>query len=168
MPTVVFADGSSSGNPGPGGWGVVIATPEGQVRELGGGDPETTNNKMELTATIRALEALRGVEGPISVYTDSTYVIRGITQWIWGWRKKGWKTAEGNDVSNQDLWKKLMAQVVGKKINWKYVRGHTGVPGNERVDEIAGVLTPDRDHPCPAEQPYDTRKDTWGSRIKLA
>ncbi|HAR43720.1 MAG TPA: ribonuclease HI [Bdellovibrionales bacterium] len=137
MPIVVFADGASSGNPGPGGWGSIIATPEGIVEELGGGDPETTNNRMELMAAIRALERLHGVKTPIHLYTDSTYVIRGITQWVFGWRKRDWKTAGGLEVSNQDLWKKLMSAVAGKKVKWKYVRGHSGVPGNERVDEIA-------------------------------
>lgn len=137
MQTVIFVDGASSGNPGPGGWGAIIATPSGQVTELGGGESETTNNRMELTAAIRALSGFESGSGPISVYTDSTYVIRGITQWVFGWRHKGWKNAEGKDVLNQDLWKKLMGVVAGKKIHWKHVRGHAGIPGNERVDEIA-------------------------------
>ena len=88
-------------------------------------------------AAIRALEHLRGIKTPIHLYTDSTYVIRGITQWVFGWRKREWKTSTGAEVSNQELWKKLIAAVAGKKIKWKYVRGHTGVPGNERVDAIA-------------------------------
>src|SRR2546422_530241 len=98
FPIIVFADGASSGNPGPGGWGAIIATPEGQIVELGGGDPQTTNNRMELMATIRALETPESQSGPVALYTDSVYVIRGITQWIWGWRKNGWKTAEGKEV----------------------------------------------------------------------
>lgn len=140
-PTVIFCDGACSGNPGPGGWGVVIAYPDGHVRELGGGEDPTTNNRMEMMGTLRALEAVRDVPGTVMVYTDSTYVIRGITQWIWGWRSKGWKTAEGKDVVNTDLWKALSAEVAkrgrGNPIEWKYVRGHSGIAGNERVDEIA-------------------------------
>jgi ribonuclease HI len=138
---IIFADGASSGNPGPGGWGAVIAWPDGQVAELGGSDPQTTNNRMELMATLRALGRIQGYSGEVTIYTDSVYVIRGITQWIWGWRKKGWKTAEGNDVINQDLWKALSAELAKQKekikVEWKHVRGHSGVPGNERVDEIA-------------------------------
>lgn len=141
FPIIIFADGASSGNPGPGGWGAVIVTPAGHVVELGGGDPSTTNNKMELMATIRALEHTASQKGEVHLYTDSVYVIRGITQWIWGWRKKGWKTAEGAEVANQELWKRLSAAVASRDksapISWKFVKGHSGVPGNERVDEIA-------------------------------
>jgi ribonuclease HI len=141
FPIVIFADGASSGNPGPGGWGAIVATLDGQVVELGGGDPQTTNNRMELMAAIRALEAPETQNAPASVYTDSVYVIRGITQWIWGWRKNGWKTAEGKEVINQDLWKRLSATLATRdksaKVEWHYVRGHSGIPGNERVDEIA-------------------------------
>lgn len=142
---IIFTDGACSGNPGPGGWGAVVVTPDGEVTELGAGDRETTNNRMELLATIRALDAVRGRPEPVDLYTDSTYVIKGITQWIWGWRKRGWKTAQGQDVSNKDLWKQLSV-VVSKRpdegeINWCYVRGHRGVPGNERVDAIAVAFT---------------------------
>jgi ribonuclease HI len=141
FPTIIFADGASSGNPGPGGWGSVIATPDGQVVELGGGDPQTTNNRMELMAAIRALEAPESQGRPVAIYTDSVYVIRGITQWIWGWRKNGWKTAEGKDVTNQELWKRLAGALAQRdkaaKVEWHYVRGHSGIPGNERVDQIA-------------------------------
>jgi ribonuclease HI len=141
FPIRIFADGASSGNPGPGGWGTILATPDGKVLELGGGDPATTNNRMELVATIMGLERAEAMPGTIEVYTDSVYVIRGITQWIWGWRKRGWKTAEGADVINQDLWRRLAA-TLGRRdkehpVQWKWVRGHSGVPGNERVDEIA-------------------------------
>lgn len=138
---LVFADGASRGNPGPGGWGAIIVTPEGQVTELGGAEPETTNNRMELMGVIGALSRLAQTPGTVDIHTDSTYVIRGITQWVWGWRNRGWKTAEGKDVANPDLWKRLMALVAerGKAnpIEWKYVAGHKGIPGNERVDEIA-------------------------------
>lgn len=138
---IVFTDGACTGNPGPGGWAAILATPDGQVRELGGKDPETTNNRMEMMGVIKALKAIPdGNTTPIVLYTDSTYVIRGITQWIWGWRSRGWKNAEGNEVSNRDMWEELLRAVMRLKpvtIDWKYVRGHTGVPGNERCDEIA-------------------------------
>ena len=136
---MIFTDGACTGNPGPGGWASVLAFPNGTIRELGGRDPQTTNNRMELLGTIKALSVLE--PGPaIHLYTDSTYVIRGITQWIWGWRKRGWKNAEGKDVLNRELWEELSRQTVRLKpsvIEWKYVRGHTGVPGNERCDVIA-------------------------------
>lgn len=139
--TIIFTDGACSGNPGPGGWGAVIATPEGKVWELGDGDPSTTNNQMEMIGCIEALKSLAKIEGKVILYTDSVYVIRGITQWVWGWRNRGWKTADGKDVANKELWEEL-SRVVGKRgkensIEWKYVRGHKGVPGNERCDEIA-------------------------------
>jgi ribonuclease HI len=140
---VVFCDGAAKGNPGPGGWGVVIATPEGQVTELGGGVAHTTNNKMELTAAIQGLTAISGVDGSVAMYTDSSYVIKGISEWIWGWRRRGWKTAEGTDVLNRDLWQALDALVSARgkgTISWNYVRGHSGIPGNERVDAIADGL----------------------------
>jgi ribonuclease HI len=141
MPHIIFCDGACSGNPGPGGWGTVVATSDGQVTELAGGDESTTNNRMELIASIRGLEFLEKTAGEVDLYTDSAYVIRGITAWVHGWRRRGWKTAEGNDVANRDLWERLatVASRRGKadKISWLYVRGHTGVPGNERVDELA-------------------------------
>lgn len=143
QPIVVFCDGAAKGNPGPGGWGVVIATPEGQVTELGAAAAHTTNNKMELTAAIEALTAIADAEGPVAMYTDSTYVIQGISAWIFGWRRRGWKTAEGTDVLNRDLWQALdtLATARGKGgIAWHYVRGHSGIPGNERVDAIADGL----------------------------
>ena len=138
--TVVFTDGAAKGNPGPGGWGVVILTTDGQVLELGGGAAPTTNNRMELTGAIQALMHLRDTRGPLAVYTDSTYVINGIREWIWGWRKRGWKTASGGDVVNREQWEQLWNLIVARgkgAIEWHYVRGHSGIPGNERVDEIA-------------------------------
>jgi ribonuclease HI len=138
--TIVFTDGAAKGNPGPGGWGAIVITPEGTVAELGGGSPHTTNNKMELSGAIAALEHVADREGPVAVYTDSTYVIQGITKWVWGWRKKNWKTAQGGDVLNRDLWERLLAAVGArgsKGVDWRWVRGHVGTPGNERVDEIA-------------------------------
>ena len=143
QPIVAFSDGASKGNPGPGGWGVVIVTPDGLVIELGGRAAHTTNNRMELTGAIEALGHLDGQAGPVAIYTDSTYVIKGISEWIWGWRRRGWKTAEGNDVLNRDLWEQLarLVDARGKgAIAWHYVRGHVGTPGNERVDEIADTL----------------------------
>ena len=139
-PTIVFTDGAAKGNPGPGGWGVIIVTPDGQVTELGGGSPHTTNNKMELSGAIAALEHLAGRPGPVVIYTDSTYVIRGITQWVWGWRKRGWKTSQGTDVLNRDLWERLSSLLAARArgdVDWRWVRGHVGTPGNERVDVIA-------------------------------
>ncbi len=138
--TIVFTDGAAKGNPGPGGWGAIVVTPEGHVTELGGGSPHTTNNKMELSGAVAALEEIADRPGPVAIYTDSTYVIQGITQWVWGWRKRGWKTAQGGDVLNRDLWQRL-ADLVGardpKSVDWRWVRGHVGTPGNERVDAIA-------------------------------
>ncbi len=143
QPIVVFTDGAAKGNPGPGGWGVVIVLPNGHVTELGGGAAHVTNNQMELTGPIEALRRVQGMPGPLAVYTDSTYVIRGIREWIWAWRRRGWKTASGGDVLNRDLWEQLAAVVAARgkgAIEWHYVRGHTGIPGNERVDEIANAF----------------------------
>jgi len=138
--TIVFTDGAAKGNPGPGGWGVIVVTPEGHVTELGGGSPHTTNNKMELSGAIAALQHVADQTAPVAIYTDSTYVIQGVTQWVWGWRKRNWKTAQGGDVLNRDLWERLagLAAARGSKgVDWRWVRGHMGTPGNERVDEIA-------------------------------
>lgn len=138
---LIFSDGACSGNPGPGGWGSVILWPDDQVLELGGGDPSTTNNRMEMMAALQALKTVANFDGVIHFYTDSTYLIRGITQWIWGWRKKNWKTADGGDVSNRDLWEEIAKVVQARgahgKIDWRYSRGHIGTPGNERCDRIA-------------------------------
>jgi ribonuclease HI len=141
-PIVVFTDGAAKGNPGPGGWGVVIASPAGRVRELGGGSRHTTNNRMELTAPIEALSHLKETQGKIAIYTDSTYVIRGIREWIRNWERRGWRTIEGKDVVNRDLWERLWQLVQDREdgVEWHYVRGHTGIPGNERVDEIANAF----------------------------
>jgi ribonuclease HI len=138
--TTVFTDGAAKGNPGPGGWGAIVVGPDGTVRELGGGSPHTTNNKMELSGAIAALEHAAGQPGPLVVYTDSTYLIQGITKWVWGWRQKGWRTASGGDVANRDLWERLLEVTTArgpKQIEWRWVRGHVGTPGNERCDEIA-------------------------------
>lgn len=137
---LVYTDGACSGNPGPGGWGAIVATPDGHVRELGDQGFDTTNNRMELAGVIHALKLIKDDPRPVLVFTDSTYVIRGITQWIFGWRRRGWKNAEGQAVLNREHWEELDQYVRprGKDgINWQYCRGHKGVPGNERCDEIA-------------------------------
>src|SRR5262245_44738344 len=113
--TRVFTDGACSGNPGPGGWGIIIVTPGGEVTELGGHEPGTTNNRMELTAVGKALRHLERTPGPLHIYTDSTYVIQGITRWVFGWSRRGWKTAAGGEVANALYWKRLMALVAGRK-----------------------------------------------------
>ena len=141
--TIVFCDGAAKGNPGPGGWGVVAATAAGVVTELGGSAPHTTNNRMELTAAIQALAHVRDEAGPVAVYTDSTYVIKGITGWIRGWRRNGWQTREGGAVLNRELWQQLDELASARPrggLSWHYVRGHVGTPGNERVDAIADGL----------------------------
>lgn len=140
---LIYTDGACSGNPGPGGWGAIVATPEGHVTELGGQGQMTTNNQMEAMAALSALKFAKNLQFPIVVYTDSTYLIRGITQWIWGWKKKGWKNSEGGDVANRDLWEALLdiTRAIKTPISWKYVRGHTQNPGNERCDEIAVKMT---------------------------
>jgi len=137
---IVFTDGAAKGNPGPGGWGAIVVTPDQRVTELGGGSPLTTNNRMELSGAIAALQHVADHAGPVAVYSDSTYVIQGITQWVWGWRKRGWKTAQGGDVLNRDLWERLSSLVGARargEVNWRWVRGHVGTPGNERVDQIS-------------------------------
>lgn len=138
---LIYTDGACTGNPGPGGWAAIVSMPDGSIHELGGGVKETTNNRMEMAATIRALGMLEpDASKPIVLYTDSSYVIKGITQWIFGWRSRGWKSADGKDVANRELWEELSRQVARLKpstIDWRYVRGHSGYPGNERCDEIA-------------------------------
>jgi ribonuclease HI len=139
---VVFTDGAAKGNPGPGGWAAVIVGPEGRVREFGGGSPHTTNNRMELTGPIEALAHLRTTSGRVAVYTDSTYVIRGISEWIPSWQRRGWRTIDGKEVLNRELWEQLWTLVRDRAggVEWHYVRGHIGIPGNERVDEIANAF----------------------------
>jgi len=130
-----FTDGACRGNPGPGGWGVLLRYGEHE-RELYGGAAETTNNRMELTAAIRALEAL---ERPCSVVltTDSQYVRRGITEWLPGWKRRGWRTASRKPVQNQDLWQRLDELAAYHQVEWRWVRGHTGHAENERADALA-------------------------------
>ena len=132
---VIFTDGACSGNPGPGGWGAVLRYRDTE-KELSGGESESTNNRMELMAAIMALESLTR---PIKVclYTDSTYVRDGITKWIHGWRKNGWKTAAKKAVKNVDLWQRLDLAAERHTIDWRWIKGHAGHPGNERADELA-------------------------------
>ena len=141
-PILVFTDGAAKGNPGPGGWAAVIVMPGGWVREFGGGSPHTTNNRMELSGPIEALAHLKATPGRLAVYTDSTYVIRGISEWITNWQRRGWRTIDGKDVLNRELWERLWTLVQDRAdgVEWHYVRGHSGIPGNERVDEIANAF----------------------------
>ncbi len=133
----IYADGACRGNPGPGGWGALLSS-GGKERELSGADPATTNNRMELTAVIQALAALKR---PVNatVYTDSQYVIKGITEWMGPWKARGWKTADKKPVKNQDLWQELDRQEARHRLTWHWVKGHSGVPGNERVDQLANA-----------------------------
>ncbi len=131
----IFTDGSCEGNPGPGGWGVVLRW-RGVEKELSGGEAETTNNRMELTAAIRALEALkRGIKAEL--YTDSTYVRDGITRWIHAWKRNGWKTANKKPVKNEDLWRHLDRALEGHQVSWHWIKAHAGHPENERADQLA-------------------------------
>ncbi|MEK7876138.1 MAG: ribonuclease HI [Pseudomonadota bacterium] len=137
----VYTDGACKGNPGVGGWGVLLRYGV-RARELCGGEAHTTNNRMELTAVIRALEALKR-QCRVKLHTDSKYVQQGITAWIHDWKKRGWKTAAKKPVKNEDLWRQLDALACEHEIEWIWVRGHAGHDGNERADELAnrGVAT---------------------------
>jgi len=131
----IYTDGACRGNPGPGGWAALLSV-EGREKEIAGAEARTTNNRMELTAVIRALESLRR---PVSarVFTDSQYVRRGITEWVAAWKARGWLTADRKPVKNQDLWQRLEELAAAHRIEWRWVPGHAGVPGNERVDRLA-------------------------------
>ncbi len=131
----IYTDGACSGNPGPGGWGAILRY-NGVEKELSGGAAETTNNRMELTAAIEALEALKR-PAKVRLYTDSTYVKDGITKWIHNWKNKGWKTANRKPVKNVDLWQRLDEALARHRVSWHWVRGHSGHPENERADELA-------------------------------
>lgn len=139
MDTIIFCDGASKGNPGPGGWGAVLSG-NNQVFEIGGSQQNVTNNKMELTAAVQALNFAKQKNlKNLQVYCDSSYVINGITKWIFGWKKKGWTTQDKKPVSNKDLWLELdsLANFFDKEISWHNVGGHIGIAGNERADSIA-------------------------------
>ncbi len=134
-PVEIYTDGSSRGNPGPGGWAALLRF-RGREREIGGREAYTTNNRMELLAAIHGLEALRR-PCRVRLVTDSTYVRDGITRWLAAWKRRGWRTASGNPVKNVDLWQRLEAVAAGHEIDWLWTRGHSGHPENERVDRRA-------------------------------
>lgn len=133
--TIIFTDGSSRGNPGPGGWGAIVLNDDTAI-ELGGREDSTTNNRMELMAVISALESV-SQEHDITLYTDSAYVLNGATRWVKGWEKNNWKTSTKDDVLNRDLWERLVEAKQHKVIDWQLVKGHAGTPANERCDVIA-------------------------------
>ncbi|WP_134675958.1 ribonuclease HI [Ectopseudomonas khazarica] len=132
---VIYTDGACKGNPGPGGWGALLVY-KGVEKELWGGDPSTTNNRMELMAAIAGLIALTR-PCAVKLVTDSQYVMKGIQEWMPNWKKRGWKTASKEPVKNADLWQKLDEEVNRHQVSWQWVRGHTGHPGNERADQLA-------------------------------
>ena len=133
----IYTDGACRGNPGPGGWGALLIAGKHE-KTLHGGEPETTNNRMELTAAIEALNALTGPRKVI-LHTDSKYVMDGINQWMPNWKKRGWKTTARKPVKNQDLWQALDAATSRHEIDWRWVKGHDGNPGNEKADELANL-----------------------------
>ncbi len=134
---VIYTDGGCQGNPGPGGWAAVLRHGE-RVKEVSGGEPATTNNRMELTAAVMSLRMLKK-RCQVEIHTDSEYVKNGITQWIAGWKRKGWRTKAGTPVKNEDLWRDLDEQVARHDVSWKWVKGHAGVDGNERCDALCGT-----------------------------
>ena len=136
----IYTDGACSGNPGPGGWGAILAH-DGREKELSGGEKATTNNRMEMTAAIVALESLKE-PCAVVLYTDSEYVQKGITEWIHGWRRRGWKTADKKPVKNADLWQRLQTVESRHRVEWRWVRGHSGHPYNERADALARNAVP--------------------------
>ncbi|MGH1421143.1 MAG: ribonuclease HI [Hyphomonas sp.] len=135
----IWTDGACSGNPGPGGWGALLVYGDHR-KEMFGGEKETTNNQMELRAAIEALNALKSAS-KVTLHTDSTYVKDGLTKWIHGWKKNGWKTAAKKPVKNKELWQALEAACQRHEMTWKWVKGHNGDPGNERADELARLGT---------------------------
>lgn len=148
---VAYTDGACSGNPGPGGWGVLLIARDGDAvlkeRELNGGEAETTNNRMELLAAIKALEALSR-SSALTIVTDSAYVKNGVTSWIHGWKRNGWRTASKKPVKNEDLWRRLDDAQLRHDVAWEWVKGHAGHPENERADALARA----------GMKPYKTRK----------
>jgi len=132
----IYTDGACEGNPGPGGYGAIIEEDDGETREISGGERRTTNNRMELKAVIQGLASL-DEPSRVRIVTDSQYVAKGMTSWIHGWRRKGWKTASGAPVKNRELWEELDARARPHRVEWEWVRGHAGHPGNERADALA-------------------------------
>jgi ribonuclease HI len=137
---IIYTDGACSGNPGPGGWGSVMMY-RGHRREMSGGEDDTTNNRMELMAVIQALEALKRPCN-ITIHTDSTYVMKGMTEWLAQWKKRNWLTAAKKPVKNVELWQRLEQAIDSHTVDWKWVKGHSGVPENERADELARQAIP--------------------------
>ena len=138
MSIKVYTDGACKGNPGPGGWGVYIQSNEDE-KELYGGNPETTNNQMEMRAALEALKHLKDEDEVIELYTDSNYLRQGITEWIHKWKKNNWKTAAKKPVANRDLWIEISDLNEIMNVQWNWVKGHAGDPGNERADELANI-----------------------------
>ena len=134
---IIYTDGACKGNPGPGGWGVLLRY-KGAAKELSGGEALTTNNRMELMAAIAALESLNR-PCRVELISDSKYVLQGITEWLPNWKKRGWKTAAKTAVKNEDLWRRLDTAMSGHQIEWRWVKGHSGNQGNERADALANV-----------------------------
>ena len=137
---IIYTDGACKGNPGPGGWGAWLRS-GGHEKELWGGEAVTTNNRMELTAVIQALGALKK-RCQVIIYTDSEYVRKGMTEWIGGWQRRGWKTADNKPVKNAELWQELQLAVQKHQVEWRWVKGHSGDPGNERADALANRGVP--------------------------
>ena len=138
MPEVViYTDGGCRGNPGPGGWGALLQS-GGHYKELSGAEPATTNNKMEITAAIEALNALNNASR-VTLYTDSQYLRRGILEWLPVWKRRGWRTSARKPVKNQELWQALEAAAARHEVDWQWVKGHAGTPGNERADRLANI-----------------------------
>jgi len=145
---VIYTDGACSGNPGPGGWGSVLLY-NGHRRELSGGEAETTNNRMEMMAVIQALETLKR-PCHVHIHTDSVYVMKGMTEWLDQWKKRNWKTAAKKPVKNVELWQRLEQAISRHQADWTWVKGHSGIPENERADELATQAIP---HPQASETP---------------
>ncbi|MCB9229751.1 MAG: ribonuclease HI [Deltaproteobacteria bacterium] len=134
---VIYTDGACKGNPGPGGWGLILVSPDGQIRERGQHVPDTTNNRMEMQAVLEGLRLAKGQSAPVVILTDSSYLINGMTRWVHGWVRNNWITSAGQPVLNQDLWKQLTETAQKMDLRYIHVRGHAGIAGNERADTIA-------------------------------
>lgn len=146
---VIYTDGACSGNPGPGGWAAIVSLPEGRVMEIAGGEAPTTNNRMELRAAIAALEAVAGRPEAAVVYTDSTYLISGVTRWLAAWKRRAWRSSTGQAVLNRDLWERLdeLSAARRERLSWAYVKGHARSQGNNRCDELAVAVSKGRPLP---------------------
>lgn len=137
----IYTDGACSGNPGPGGWGALLRW-NGHEKEISGGETDTTNNRMEMMAVIKALEAIKKEEAEVHIHTDSKYVMQGVNEWMEGWKARGWKTASKKPVKNQDLWERIDSLINDHKVKFFWVKGHAGHPDNERADQLAtGAIT---------------------------